>query len=296
MAAKLGATLVLEKSFAFPQAILNRIDQEKVTGFPLVPTMAALLLQMKDLKPGQYPTLRYITNTAAALPPAHIARLQELFPTTTLFSMYGLTECKRCTYLPPAELTTRPGSVGIAIPGTEAYVVGDDGARLPFGNTGELVIRGPHVMKGYWENPEATARALRPGPLPQEMVLYTGDLFRTDEGGFLYFVGRKDDIIKTRGEKVSPKEVENVLYALAGVREAAVVGVPDPLLGLAIKAVVALDTFATLSAADVIRHCAKHLEDFMVPKHVEFRDELPKSENGKIARRQIEAEVLEIAQ
>lgn len=296
MAAKLGATLVLEKSFAFPQAILNRITQENVTGFPLVPTMAALLLQMKDLRPGQYPTLRYITNTAAALPPAHIARLQELFPTTTLFSMYGLTECKRCTYLPPEQLKTRPGSVGIAIPGTEAYVVGDDAAALPFGSTGELVIRGPHVMKGYWENSEATAKALRPGPLPQEMVLYTGDLFRTDEEGFLYFVGRKDDIIKTRGEKVSPKEIENVLYALAGVREAAVVGVPDPVLGLAIKAVVALETFSTLSAADVIRHCAKHLEDFMVPKHVEFRDQLPKSENGKIARRQIEAEVLEAAQ
>jgi long-chain acyl-CoA synthetase len=295
MAAKLGATLVLEKSFAFPQAILNRIREEKVTGFPLVPTMAALLLQMKDLRPGEYETLRYITNTAAALPPAHIARLQELFPTTTLFSMYGLTECKRCTYLPPAELTRRPGSVGIAIPGTEAYIVGDDGLPLPFGSTGELVIRGPHVMKGYWENPSATEKALRPGPLPHEMVLYTGDLFRTDEEGFLYFVGRKDDIIKTRGEKVSPKEVENVLYALSGVREAAVVGVPDPVLGLAIKAVVALDTVAALSAADVIRHCARHLEDFMVPKLVEFRDQLPKSENGKIARRQIEAESLETA-
>jgi acyl-CoA synthetase (AMP-forming)/AMP-acid ligase II len=293
MAAKLGATLVLEKSFAFPQAILNRIAEEKVTGFPLVPTMAALLLQMKDLRPGEYATLRYITNTAAALPPAHIARLQELFPTTTLFSMYGLTECKRCTYLPPAELTRRPESVGIAILGTEAYIVGDDGFPLPFGSTGELIIRGPHVMKGYWENPSATAKALRPGPLPHEMVLYTGDLFRSDEEGFLYFVGRKDDIIKTRGEKVSPKEVENVLYALSGVREAAVVGVPDPVLGLAIKAVVALDTFAALSAADVIRHCARHLEDFMVPKLVEFRDQLPKSENGKIARRQIEAESLE---
>ena len=293
MAAKLGATLVLEKSFAFPQAILNRIAEEKVTGFPLVPTMAALLLQMKDLRPGEYATLRYITNTAAALPPAHIARLQELFPTTTLFSMYGLTECKRCTYLPPAELTRRPESVGIAILGTEAYIVGDDGFPLPFGSTGELIIRGPHVMKGYWENPSATAKALRPGPLPHEMVLYTGDLFRSDEEGFLYFVGRKDDIIKTRGEKVSPKEVEKVLYALSGVREAAVVGVPDPVLGLAIKAVVALDTFAALSAADVIRHCARHLEDFMVPKLVEFRDQLPKSENGKIARRQIEAESLE---
>lgn len=294
MAVRLGATLVLEKSFAFPQVILNRVRDEKVTGFPLVPTMAALLLQMKDLKPGQFPLLRYITNTAAALPPAHIARLRELFPTTTLFSMYGLTECKRCTYLPPAQLQTRPGSVGIAIPGTEAYVVDDAGDKLPFGSTGELVIRGPHVMKGYWENQPATDNALRPGPLPEEKVLYTGDLFRTDEEGFLYFVGRKDDIIKTRGEKVSPKEVENVLYALAGVREAAVVGVPDPVLGLAIKAVVALDDGVDLSATDVIRHCARHLEDFMVPKLIEFRNELPKSENGKIARRQVEAESVEV--
>jgi long-chain acyl-CoA synthetase len=293
MAVRLGATLVLEKSFAFPQVILNRVRDEKVTGFPLVPTMAALLLQMKDLKPGQFPLLRYITNTAAALPPAHIARLQELFPTTTLFSMYGLTECKRCTYLPPAQLKARPGSVGIAIPGTEAYVVDDAGDKLSFGSTGELVIRGPHVMKGYWENQQATDKALRPGPLPQEKVLYTGDLFRTDEEGFLYFVGRKDDIIKTRGEKVSPKEVENVLYALAGVREAAVVGVPDPVLGFAIKAVVALDAGAKLSATDVIRHCARHLEDFMVPKLIEFRKELPKSDNGKIVRRRVEAEPLE---
>jgi amino acid adenylation domain-containing protein len=295
MAVRLGATLVLEKSFAFPQAILNRVRDEKVTGFPLVPTMAALLLQMKDLKPAQFPLLRYITNTAAALPPAHIVRLQELFPATTLFSMYGLTECKRCTYLPPAQLKTRPGSVGIAIPGTEAYVVDDAGDKLPLGSTGELVIRGPHVMKGYWENQQATDKALRPGPLPQEKVLYTGDLFRTDDEGFLYFVGRKDDIIKTRGEKVSPKEVENALYALAGVREAAVVGVPDPVLGCAIKAVVALDGGVELSTADVIRHCARHLEDFMVPKLIEFRNELPKSENGKIVRRQIEAEALETA-
>lgn len=296
MAVRLGATLVLEKSFAFPQAILNRIREERVTGFPLVPTMAALLLQMKDIRPGQYPTLRYITSAGAALPTAHITRLQELFPDTTLFSMYGLTECKRCTYLPPAELKRRPASVGIAIPGTEAFVVDEQGTRLPFGSTGELVVRGPHVMRGYWENPEATQLALRPGVLPNEVVLYTGDLFRTDEEGFLYFVGRKDDIIKTRGEKVSPKEVENVLYALAGVREAAVVGVPDPVLGHAIKAVVALDGRSALTAGDIVRYCARYLEDFMVPKIIEFRDELPKNDNGKIARRQVEAEALEAAQ
>src|ERR1700732_262776 len=295
MAAQVGATLVLEQSFAFPQAIFARMTAERVTGLPLVPTMAALILQMRDLAPGAFPHLRYLTNTAAALPPAPIARLQMLFPTARLYSMYGVTECKRCTYLPPAELARRPGSVGIAIPGTEAYVVDEHGARVAPGVVGELVIRGAHVMKGYWENPEATARALRPGPYEWEKVLHTGDLFRADADGFLYFVARKDDIIKTRGEKVSPKEVENALYALPGIREAAVVGVPDPVLGLALKAVVAADPQAKLTAHDVIRHCARHLEDFMVPKMVEFRDALPKTESGKISRRLVAIDTLEPA-
>ena len=291
MCAKVGATLVLEKSFTYPAVLLDRLRRERVTGLPLVPTVAAVLLQLKDLAPGAFPDLRYITNTAAALPPAHIARLQELFPATKIYSMYGLTECKRCTYLPPAQLSARPGSVGIAIPGTEAYVVDETGRKVPHGVTGELVIRGGHVMKGYWGDPQATERALRPGPFPWEKVLYTGDLFRTDAEGYLYFVARKDDIIKSRGEKVSPKEVENVLYELAGVREAAVVGVPDAVLGMAIKAVVCADPDAGLTERDVIRHCAKRLEDFMVPKTVEFRDGLPKSANGKISRSQVMMEL-----
>lgn len=289
MAAKVGATLVLEKSFAFPYAILKTMETHGVTGLPLVPTMAAMLLQMKDLKPGILPALRYITNTAAALPPVFIERLRALFPHARLYSMYGLTECKRCTWLPPEELDRRPSSVGIAIPGTEAYVVREDGTRAAPGEEGELVIRGPHVMKGYWEDPVATARALRPGPFPWEPVLHTGDLFRADEDGFLYFVARKDDIIKSRGEKVSPKEVEDVLYALPGVREAAVVGVPDPVLGMAIKALVATAPDAHLTEQDILRHCARYLEDFMVPKQVEMREELPKTETGKISRRLLQA-------
>jgi len=210
--------------------------------------------------------------------------------------MYGLTECKRCTYLPPAELKKRPTSVGIAIPGTEAYVVAEDGSRARPGELGELVIRGAHVMKGYWENAEATEHALRPGPFPWERLLYTGDLFRTDEHGFLYFIGRKDDIIKSRGEKVSPKEVENILYGLSGIREAVVIGVSDPILGTAIKAVVVLAPDARLVERDIIRHCANHLEDFMVPKFVEFRDGLPKTDSGKISRRLVAAGALEAAE
>lgn len=294
MAMKLGATLVLEKSFAFPQAIFERIRAEKVTGFPLVPTMAALILQMRDLAPGFLPSLRYLSNTAAALPPVHIARLRELFPGARLYSMYGLTECKRCTYLPPEELDRRPGSVGIAIPNTEAIVVDDAGHRVPPGVAGELVIRGPHVMQGYWRNDAATAQMLRPGPHPWEKRLHTGDLFRTDEEGFLYFVGRKDDIIKTRGEKVAPKEVEAVLHAHPGIAEAVVVGVPDPVLGHAIAALVVLSD-ETLSEREIIRHCAGQLEDFMVPKLIEIRRELPKTDTGKVSRR-LAAETLGLAE
>lgn len=293
MCAKVGATLVLERSFTYPGVLLDRLKREKVTGLPLVPTIAAVLLQLKDLAPGMFPDLRYITNTAAALPPAHVARLQELFPATRIYSMYGLTECKRCTYLPPEQLARRPGSVGIAIPGTEAYVVDESGRRAPPGVVGELVVRGAHVMKGYWGDPEATDKALRPGPFPWEKVLYTGDLFRADEEGYLYFVARKDDIIKSRGEKVSPKEVETVLYEMPGIREAAVIGVPDPILGMAIQAVVAADPDARLTERDVIRHCAERLEDFMVPKRVVFREALPKSPNGKISRSRVAEEMRE---
>jgi acyl-CoA synthetase (AMP-forming)/AMP-acid ligase II len=261
----------------------------------MVPTMAAIVLQQKDLGRGAFPHLRYITSTAAALPPAHIARLQELFPHVKLYSMYGLAECKRCTFMPPDELRRRPGSVGIPIPNTEAFVIDENGERAAPGVVGELVVRGAHVMKGYWQDLAATERVLRPGPHPWEKVLHTGDLFRADEDGYLYFVARKDDIIKSRGEKVSPKEVENVLYALPGVREAAVVGVPDAILGMAIKAILVVAPEAGLEPNDVIRHCGRHLEDFMVPKFLEFRDELPKTESGKISRRRLVAALAEAA-
>jgi long-chain acyl-CoA synthetase len=282
MAFKFGGTLVLEKSFAFPAAILKRIEEERATGLPGIPTIFAVLLQM-DLSAYDLSSLRYLTNTAAALPPAHIARLREKFPWATLFSMYGLTETKRTLYLPPDQLDKRPGSVGIAIPGTEVWLEDEAGNRLGANQVGELIVRGRHVMRGYWSNPVATAERFRPGPIPGERVCYTGDLFRMDEEGYCYFVARKDDIIKSRGEKVAPKEVETVLYGLKGVAEAAVIGVPDPVLGEAIKAFVVLDG-AELAETDVLRHCRAHLEDLMVPKYVEFCKELPKTSSGKIKR------------
>jgi amino acid adenylation domain-containing protein len=283
---KMGGTLVLHDSFAFPNVAIDKIIREKVTGFPIVPTISAILLQM-DLSKYNFPNLRYISNTAAALPVEHIRKLRALFPHVKLFSMYGLTECKRVSYLPPDQLDIRPTSVGRGMPNEEVYVVDEDGKRVGPGLIGELVIRGSNVMKGYWELPEETAHCLKPGPLPGEIVLYSGDLFRADEEGYLYFVGRKDDIIKTRGEKVSPREVEDVIYALDGVAEVAVIGVPDPILGSAIKAVLTVRPGAQVTKQDVLRHCAAKLEDFMVPKIVEFQASLPKTETGKISKRAI---------
>jgi acyl-CoA synthetase (AMP-forming)/AMP-acid ligase II len=174
--------------------------------------------------------------------------------------------------------------VGIAIPNTELWIVGEDDRKLGPNEVGQLVIRGATVMKGYWEKPEATAKKLRPGPLPGELVLYTGDYARLDEDGFLYFVGRMDDIIKSRGEKVAPKEVENALMNIQGVKEAAVIGVADEILGQAVKAYVVLEKGVIFSDKDILRECQRRLESFMVPKHVVFVDDLPKTTTGKIKK------------
>ncbi|MDE2402852.1 MAG: AMP-binding protein [Burkholderiales bacterium] len=279
-----GATIVLERSFTFPVKVLEVMARERVTVFPGVPTMFTMLMNLKTLAEYDLASLRMITNTAAALPQERIRQLRGLFPQAELFSMYGLTECKRVTYLPPDQLDRRPTSVGRGMPNEEVWLVDQAGQRLPNGSTGELVIRGSHVMRGYWDKPLETAQRLKPGPLPGEWVLYSGDLFRTDAEGYLYFVSRKDDIIKSRGEKVSPREVENALYALEGVYEAAVVGVPDDLLGQAVKAFVVLKPEVALSEREVIKHCLGHLESFMAPKYVEFVASLPTTDTGKIKK------------
>jgi amino acid adenylation domain-containing protein len=284
MSFKVGARLVLERNFAFPAQVLKVMEHEKVTGFPGVPTMFAMLVEL-DVSKFDLSSLRYVTNTAAGLPVKHITMLRQLFPQARLYSMYGLTECKRCTYLPPEDVDRKPATVGIAIPNTELWLVDEQDRRVGPNVVGQLVIRGATVMKGYWEKPEATAKKLRPGPLPGEQVLYTGDLCKLDDEGYLTFVGRMDDIIKTRGEKVAPREVENALIAVEGVKEVAVVGVPDPLLGQAVKAFVVLQQGAEVSERTLVVACQQKLEAFMVPKQIEFREGLPKSANGKIDKR-----------
>jgi long-chain acyl-CoA synthetase len=283
MALRVGATVVLERNFSFPVKTLGVMAQQQVTVFPGVPTMFSMLMALDNLHSFDLGRLRIITNTAAALSETHIARLRALFPQAVLFSMYGLTECKRVTYLPPEQLDIRPTSVGRGMPNEEVWLVDDAGSRLPWGATGELVIRGSNVMRGYWEKPDETAKRLKPGPDGQPL-LYSGDLFRTDAEGWLYFVSRRDDIIKSRGEKVSPREVENAIHTIEGVYEVAVVGVPDELLGQAVKAYVKLKPGVVFTERDFIRHCLARLESFMAPKHVEFVDALPQTDTGKIKK------------
>ncbi|MCP9232613.1 AMP-binding protein [Mesorhizobium sp. LMG 17147] len=284
MAFGAGARLVLERSFAFPAQILGLIKQERVTGFPGVPTIFAALGELKSLRDQDFSSIRYVTNTAAALPLKHILLLQELFSGARIYSMYGLTECKRCTYLPPDDLERKPLSVGIAIPNTEMWIVDEHDRRVGPGVVGQLVIRGATVMKGYWGKPEATARKLKPGPLPGEQVLYTGDYCRMDAEGYLYFVGRGDEIIKSRGEKIAPKEVENALMNIAGVREAAVIGVPDELLGQAVKAFVVMEKGSMLGEKQLQKECQRRLENFMVPKSIVIVPSLPMTDTGKLKK------------
>lgn len=285
MAFHIGATLILEPGFGYPGQIIKLIRDEKVTGLPGVPTLFAILFQMKSLEEQNLDSVRYISNTAAALPPAFSQRLKKCFPRAKVYSMYGLTECKRVSYLPPELIEIKPDSVGIPMPNTEVWIVDENDNELPPGKVGQLVVRGGSVMREYWRDPEATSKVLRPGRYPWEKVLYTGDLFKMDEDGHLYFVGRVDDIIKCRGERVSPKEIENTLYGMEEILNARVIGVPDPIFGQAIKAEIVLKDDHDIDGRRIKAYCRKHLEDLMVPQIIEFVKDLPISTSGKIKRR-----------
>jgi long-chain acyl-CoA synthetase len=284
-----GASLVLERSFTYPAQALNMMEAEGVTVFPGVPTIFTMLLAAHEHKPLSFPKIRRVTNTAAALPSSFNSRLREIFPSADIYRMYGLTECKRVSYLPPEQIDQKPDSVGIAIPGTEVMVLDSAGQPVKPGEVGTLYVRGSHVMLGYWNQPEKSAYMLKQGLLPGERMLCTHDLFTVDEDSYLYFIGRTDDIIKSRGEKISPLEVETVVYGIPGIREVAVLGMPDPLLGQAVIAFVSAMEGSSISEAQIKKLCKDKLEAFMVPKHVRFLAELPKSANGKTDKKALAA-------
>ena len=292
-----GARVVL-LNYLLPRDVLQAMVRERVTGLTAVPP---LYIQLAGLEwpDGVAQHLRYWANTGGRMPRATLERLRHLVPGAQPYLMYGLTEAFRSTYLPPAEVDRKPDSIGRAIPNAEVRVLREDGSECAVDEPGELVHRGPLVALGYWNRPEETARRFKPWPsallpaggdwLAPERAVYSGDTVRRDAEGFLYFVGRRDEMMKTSGYRVSPTEVEEALYASGLVAEALVYAVPDEVLGSAICAAVLASRNASghtdEDSAAVLAHCREHLPAFMLPKALNWVDQpLPRSPNGKLDR------------
>jgi acyl-CoA ligase (AMP-forming) (exosortase A-associated) len=283
-----GGTLIL-MNFVFAKQIVQMLLKERISGMTGVPTLWALLAQPNStLQQNQYPNLRYISNTGGTLPQRVLKTLQTALPTTKIFLRYGQTETFLSTCLPWTELSRRPTSIGKALPNTELLVIDDEGQICKSGEIGELVHRGPIMSMGYWGQADLTERTFRSHPfLSVELsgatkVCYSGDLIKLDEDGFLYFVGRRDSMIKSSGFRISPTEVEEILFQSGKLQAAAVIGVPDDLLGQHIKAFVVPCNGSPIDVDGLRIYCAKRLPRYMVPQLVEIVDELPLTGNGKV--------------
>jgi acyl-CoA ligase (AMP-forming) (exosortase A-associated) len=290
-----GASVVM-MDYLFPRDVIALAARERVTGLAGVPP---LWMQIADLEWPQAvrESLRYITNSGGAMPSATLRKLRAALPETQPFLMYGLTEAFRSTYLPPAEADRRPDSMGKAIPNAEILVVRPDGTLCDANEPGELVHRGSLVALGYWNDPAKTAERFKPVPgqdpalVLTEMAVWSGDTVRRDDEGFLYFVGRRDEMIKTSGYRVSPTEVEEVLYATGLVTDAVAVGVPHPTLGQIIGVVAAPAPDTAPDSEALLAECRKRLPAFMVPARIEWRTQLPRNPNGKFDRPLLAAEL-----
>jgi len=285
-----GASVTLI-NYLLPRDIITAVERERITGLTAVPPLWIQLAQL-DWPEVARNCLRYIANTGGRMPKATLDSLRAALPSTRVFLMYGLTESFRSTYLPPSELDRRPDSIGKAIPNAEVLVVREDGTPCAPGEPGELVHRGALVSLGYWNNPETTAERFKPAPgqpegltIP-EMAVWSGDTVRADEEGFLYFISRRDELIKTSGYRVSPTEVEEVIYATGVVGEAAALGIPHPVLGQAIVVVATARDGVRLDTEALLALCRQQLPAFMVPARVSVREgSLPRNPNGKIDRK-----------
>jgi acyl-CoA ligase (AMP-forming) (exosortase A-associated) len=283
-----GAHVVL-MNYLLAGDVVKLCARHQVTGLTCVPP---LWIQLADQAWPEEATrsLRYFANTGGRMPRSTLGRLREIFPQARPYLMYGLTEAFRSTYLDPSEVDRRPDSIGKAIPNAEILVVRPDGTECDAGEEGELVHRGALVSLGYWNDPERTAERFKPVPgreaglcLP-ELAVWSGDAVVRDEDGFLYFVGRRDEMIKTSGYRVSPTEIEEAVYETGLVRDAVALGVSDPKLGQAILVVVSPSDAASFDPAALIGELKRSLPLYMVPREVAVRPELPRSPNGKFDR------------
>lgn len=274
-----GATVLLAPRFS-PTEIFSLAKEQKATVFAGVPTMYNFLYQLPDSNPDDFGAIRLAVSGGASLPVALLHNFEEKF-NVRVSEGYGLSEASPVTCFNPLDRDRKAGSIGTNINNVENRVVDEYGQDVPVGEVGELIVRGPNVMKGYYKMPEETAVAIRDG------WLYTGDLAKKDEEGYFYIVDRKKDMIIVGGFNVYPREVEEVLFTHNNIIEAAVVGFPDSDFGEAVHAFVVLKDVTVTTADDILAYCAKHLVKYKVPKVIEILDEIPKNTTGKILRRSL---------
>ncbi len=296
-----GACAILI-NYLLPRDIIMAAQREKITGLAAVPPLWIQLAQL-NWPDGMDDHLRYITNSGGKMPLPTLQALRRALPKTRPYLMYGLTEAFRSTYLPPSEIDRRPESMGKAIPNAEVLVVRENGTPCAPGEPGELVHRGTLVSLGYWNDTEKTAERFKPAPnqpsglMIPEIAVWSGDTVKMDEDGFLYFVSRRDEMIKTSAYRVSPTEIEEVIYSTEIVAEAAAFGVPHATLGQAIVVIAAAKPGKQLDSEMVLSECKKRLPAFMVPLRVYIRPgNLPRNANGKIDRKRLASELQNLFQ
>jgi len=290
-----GASVVM-LDYLLPQEVMLTLERERITGLAAVPP---IWIQLADLKwpESAVRSLRYVTNSGGAMPLATLAKLRQALPQTQMFLMYGLTEAFRSTYLPPDEVDRRPDSIGKAIPGAEILVLRPDGTPCAAGEPGELVHRGALVSLGYWNDPERTAERFRAVPSPAtgrpypELAVWSGDIVRRDAEGFLYFIGRRDEMIKTSGYRVSPTEIEEEAYATGLVADAVALGIPHPRLGHGIVVVASAPPDGQQDGEALLNTLRRRLPRYMVPLAIEWRESLPRNPNGKFDRTLLQREL-----
>lgn len=283
-----GATLVL-KTHLNAGETLRTLQAERITGLAGIPTLWSQLLQA-DWSGVSLPALRYITNSGGRFAEEHVKEYRRRSPHTRIFLMYGLTEAFRSTFLDPEQVDERPTSIGKAIPNAEILVVDDQGRPCGADQVGELVHRGAHVAQGYWNDPALTSQRFRrspsqPAEVPrEEWAVFSGDLVRRDEEGYLYYVGRKDHMIKTSGFRVSPTEVEEYFYNTGLVQDAVAFGTPDPTLGERIAIALSFRPGVAMTGGELVGSVARRMPSYMVPKDVHVMDSLPRTSSGKLDR------------
>ena len=277
---RVGGEVVIENRFMYPEIVLQRMIETKCTGFAGVPSHFQILLRNSSLRKKQFPDLRYVQQAGGYLAPAFIRELRDALPDTQIFIMYGQTEATaRLSYLPPDRLDAKLGSIGKGMPGVKLRVLNEQGREVSPGEVGEIVAEGANVTLGYWQAPQESEEVFRNG------ALYTGDLARVDEDGFIYIVDRAKDFLKCRGEKVSCRQIEEVLLEFDELVEAAVIGIPDEVLGEAVKVFVVPRSRDSEGLAErVAAFCKSRLAPHHLPKQIVVLSALPKSSAGKVLK------------